>query len=71
MKYIYSIINLLKGGFMKLNPPKRVTWLIALLAGILAILSQFTSIPFITANSFLVLAAGWLLLILATFLKNL
>ena len=56
---------------MKINPPKRVTWLIALLAGDLAILSQFTSILFITANSLLVLAAGWLLLIPAAFLKNL
>jgi hypothetical protein len=56
---------------MKLNPPKRVTWLIALLAGALAILSQFTSIPFITLNKFWVLAAGWLLLILATFFRDL
>lgn len=56
---------------MKLNPPKRVTWLIALLAGALAILSQFTSIPFITTNKFWILAAGWLLLILATYLKDL
>jgi hypothetical protein len=56
---------------MRLNPPKRGTWLIALMAGILAIASRFTSLPFITDNNFWILAAGWLLLILATYLRDL
>jgi len=56
---------------MRLNPPKKVTWIIALLAGALAILSRFTTLPFITENDFWILAAGWLLLVLATYLKDL
>lgn len=56
---------------MRLNAPKNVTWIIALVLGLLAILSNFTSLPFITENNFWILAIGWVLLILATYLKNL
>ena len=59
------------GVFMRLNAPKKVTWIIALLAGGLAILSRYTSLPLITENNFWILAAGWLLLVLATFLRDL
>jgi hypothetical protein len=56
---------------MKLNAPKNITWIIALVLGLLAILSRFTSLPLITDNNFWVLAIGWALLILATYLKDL
>lgn len=59
------------GGMMKLNAPKNITWIIALVLGLLAILSNFTSLPLITENNFWVLAIGWVLLILGTYLKNL
>jgi hypothetical protein len=56
---------------MKLNAPKNITWIIALVLGLLAILSRFTSLPLITENNFWVLAIGWALLVLATYLKDL
>jgi hypothetical protein len=37
---------------MRLKSPKNITWIIALVLGLLAILSRYSSIPFITENNF-------------------
>lgn len=56
---------------MKLSAPKVVTWWIAVIAGVLGILGTFISIPFVSNYTFFLVAAGFVLLALATFLKDL
>ena len=55
----------------KLNAPKRVTWWISLVLGALGVLATFISIPFVSAYAFWFVAAGLVLLLLATALKDL
>jgi hypothetical protein len=47
---------------MNLSPPSTVVFVITLILAALAIISQFAAIPFVTANAFWVLAAGYVLL---------
>jgi hypothetical protein len=56
---------------MNLSAPKIVTWWIAVVLGVLGILSNFMSIPFVAGNAFWFVAAGFVILVLATFLKDL
>ena len=56
---------------MKLNAPKQITWIIALILGALGILGTLVEIPIATEYSFWFLAIGWLLLIIATITKGL
>lgn len=56
---------------MKLSAPKNITWLIAVVVGVLGILGTLTSIPFVSDNSFWFVAVGFVLLALATLLKGL
>jgi hypothetical protein len=56
---------------MRLSRPKNTTWWIAVILGVLGILSQFVSIPVLSGWSFWLVAAGFVLLALATYLKDL
>ena len=56
---------------MKLSAPKKVTWWIAVILGVLGILSTFISLPLVSANAFWFVAIGFVLLALATLLKGL
>jgi predicted membrane metal-binding protein len=56
---------------MKLNAPKKIVWIISLILGLLGLLFTIVTVPFLSSISFLLLAVGWLLLILATYLKGL
>jgi hypothetical protein len=56
---------------MKLNKPKNITFIIAVILALLAIISKFMGIPFITDNNFLVLAIGFILLALGNLVKGL
>jgi len=56
---------------MRLSAPKNVTWWIAVVLGILGILSTFTKIPLVSDYSFLFVVVGFVLLALATLLKGL
>ena len=55
---------------MKLNAPSKFSWIISLVLGLLSILSYFVVIPFVTVNLYWFMGAGWLLLIIATFMKG-
>ena len=55
---------------MKLNAPNKISWIISLILGLLSILSYFVAIPFVTVNLYWFMGAGWLLLIIATFMKG-
>ncbi len=54
-----------------MNAPKKLTFLIALVLGVLGVVGSFISIPIVSGIAFWLLAAGWLLMILGCFLKGL
>jgi hypothetical protein len=56
---------------MKLNPPKNVSWLLAVLLGLAGLVSSYVSIPILSTFSFWLVVLGWLLLVLATYFKGL
>ena len=57
---------------MKLSAPKQVTWIIALILGVVGILANLTSIPVITpAIGLWLLIVGWALLLIAAITRNL
>lgn len=56
---------------IKLTPPQVITWVIAVILGLLGILGHFTKIPFVTVNDFWFVAAAFVLLAIATYFKDL
>ncbi len=56
---------------MKLNAPKKITWLISLVIGVLGILAYFVTIPVLSVYAFWLVVVGFVLLALGTFLKGL
>ena len=60
-----------KENKMKLSAPKTGTWWIAVILGVLGILGQLVAIPFVSDYAFWFVAVGFVLLALATFLKDL
>jgi len=56
---------------MKLTPPKRVTFWIALVLGIAGIAGHFMVIPFGTTYAFALLVIGFALLVLGLIVKGL
>ena len=56
---------------MKLSAPKKNTWLIALIVGLAGILGNFVTIPFISNYAFWFVVVGFVLLVLATYLRDL
>jgi len=69
--YHFSNLIFLKEKAMRLNAPSKFSWLISLILGVLSLVSYFVAIPFVSLNLYWFMGAGWLLLILATFLKGL
>lgn len=55
---------------MKLSAPKKVTWWVALIVGVVGILANFVTIPFLSGYAFWLVAIGFVLLVLATYLKD-
>ncbi len=56
---------------MKLNAPKKITWIIALILGIIGILGVLISIPFISGIAFWIEVVALALMLLATAMKGL
>ena len=56
---------------MNLSAPKKVTWWVALIVGAVGILANFVTIPFISDYAFWFVVVGFVLLVLATYLKDL
>lgn len=54
-----------------MNAPKSLTWVIALILGVLGIVANFIAIPFVSAYAFWFVAAAFVLLALACLLKGL
>ena len=57
---------------MRLSAPKQITWIIALILGVVGILANLTSIPIITpALGFWLVVVGWALLLIAAITRGL
>jgi len=56
---------------MKLSAPKNVTFLVAVVLAVLGVLGALVSIPLVSANGFLFVVVGFVLLALGTLLKGL
>jgi 4-hydroxybenzoate polyprenyltransferase len=56
---------------MKLTPPKNITWWIALVLGVLALLGSLGVIAGLSAYAFWLAIAGLALMLVATLVKNL
>lgn len=55
---------------MKFNAPTQVVWLIAVIAGVLGILGNFTTIAFVSANAFWLVTVGFALLAIGTMYRK-
>ena len=56
---------------MKLSAPKKVTWWVAVVLGVLALLAKLGVVAFLGTYGFWLAFVGLVLLVLATFLKDL
>lgn len=56
---------------MKLNAPKKVTWIVAVVVGALGFLGTLVSIPVVSGLAFWLVFGAFVLLALATYLKGL
>jgi hypothetical protein len=56
---------------MDLSAPKNVTWWIAVVLGVLGILGHFAKLPFVTTYDFWFVALGFVILAVATYVKDL
>ena len=56
---------------MKLTPPKVITWWVALILGVLALLGYMKTIAALTPYAFWIALAGLALLLVATLVKDL
>jgi len=56
---------------MKLTPPKVITWWVAVILGVLALLGYLKTITALSPYAFWLAMAGLVLLVVATLVKNL
>ena len=57
---------------MRLSAPKQITWIVALILGVVGILANLASIPVITPElGFWLVVVGWALLLIATLMRGL
>jgi len=55
---------------MRLNPPKKIVFLLSLILAILAVVGHFVVIPFVTLYQFWILLAAWVLLAAGNYFKG-
>jgi hypothetical protein len=56
---------------MNLSAPKQITWVIALIIGVVGILAQLVSSLGLSGIAFWVVVLAWLVLLLATLIEGL
>ena len=56
---------------MKLSAPKKNTWIVAVVIGVVGIIAKFVAIPFLSVYAFWLVVIAFVLLALATYLKGL
>lgn len=63
-------VNKREGLDMNLSAPTNLVFVVSIVLAILAVISQFTALPFITDNAFWVAIAGYVILALGNILRN-
>jgi len=56
---------------MRLSAPKKLTWWIAVIVGVIGTIGLFATLPVVGANAKYLVVFGFVLLALATFVKGL
>ncbi len=56
---------------MKLNAPRKITWLVALILAVLGLIGYLVTIPVITSLAFWLVLIAAVLLLLATYMEGL
>ncbi len=56
---------------MKLSAPKKITWLISLIVGVIGFIANFITIPLLSPIAFWLEVAALALLLIATFIPGL
>jgi hypothetical protein len=56
---------------MQLNAPKKTTWLVALVLGVIGLIAYLFTIPVLTALAFWLVLIGLILMLVAAYLPNL
>ena len=56
---------------MKLSAPKKSTWWLAVIVGVVGTIGLFTALPLVGANAKFLVLFGFVLLALATYIKGL
>ena len=56
---------------MKLSAPKQITWIIAVVLGIVGILAMLVAIPVLSGFAVWLVVLGWLVLAVATAIEGL
>ena len=54
-----------------MKAPKKFTWIIALILGVLGFVSRFVNIPYVSPYAFWYVFAGYILLLFASSIKSL
>ena len=55
---------------MKLTPPKKVTFYISLILGVLSVLFLVVKVPFVSDYTFFLLLVAWILMIISVAFKG-
>ena len=55
---------------MRLSAPKKTTWWVAVVVGVVGIVANFVTIPVLSGIAFWLVALGFVILALATYLKD-
>ena len=55
---------------MNLNAPTQIVWIIALVVGLLGILSSLVTIPVLSGIAFWVVVIAWAILLVSTTMKG-
>jgi hypothetical protein len=69
--FIRRVLMTKRKSGMRLSAPKQVTWLVAVVLGLVGLLGNFGALAVFAQYAFWLMAAGWLLLVLATLLQGL
>ena len=56
---------------MKLNAPRKITWLVALVSAVIGLIGYLVTIPVITGLAFWLVLIAAVLLLLATYMEGL
>lgn len=55
---------------MRLSAPKKTTWWVAVVVGVVGLVANFVTIPVLSGIAFWLVALGFVILALATYLKG-